>query len=300
MYLPTIMKNLSLLILILITIILVPNFCLATDIIRFPWTGHPEAIKKDYYLALLKLALEKSEKKFGAYELVKFDIPINQFRAIHFLESKNNVDLLWTMTSIDREERLLAIRIPLVKGVMGCRIFLIRKGEQYRFDLIKDVAGLKTLYAGQGRNWPDSSILKYNGFNVIDGSEYSGLFSMLKLHRFDYFPRGVHEPWQEQIMFNDLIVEKKLLLQYPSPFFFFVNKSNERLAKRIEFGLEQAIEDGSFEHLFNQHRDTKDVFRKANLSNRIVFKLDNPLLSKETRELFAKGSPYELDCTSFD
>ncbi len=284
--------------LVILTIIFFVNYSNAVDVIRFPWAGHPGAIQKDYYLAALELALKKSEAEFGPYKLVKFEIPINQSRAIKLIEHERMVDIMWTTTSIEREKILEPIRIPIVKGAMGCRIFLIRKEEQYRFDEISNIEQLKALYVGQGRNWPDTKVLKHNGFNVVDGSEYSGMFDMLKLNRFDYFPRGVHEPWREQELFNHLAVEERFLLQYPSPFFFFVNKANQKLAKRVQIGLEMAIKDGDFDKLFNQHEETKVVLSNAKLSQRKIFLLDNPFLTDETKALFEKGAPYELDCAT--
>ena len=138
----------------------------AVDIVRHPWSGNTETIKRDYYLSLLKLALEKSENKFGLYKIEQFNTPLNQIRSMHLLEHNSKVDLMWTMTSIERENKLRAIRIPLVKGLMGCRIFLIRKGEQVIFEDINSVEQLKSIPVGQGRNWPDTKILKHNGFNL--------------------------------------------------------------------------------------------------------------------------------------
>lgn len=268
------------------------------DTIRFPSTGHPDVIKKDYYLAMLKLALKKSEKKYGPYQLTRYITPVNQVRSIHLLMKNENIDVLWTMTSIEREQLLLPIRIPLVKGGMGCRILLIRKGEQALFDKVENSQQLKQMVAGQGITWPDTNILRYNGYRVETASVYSGVFNMLLLKRTDYLPRSLHEPWDEVKLFPELVVENKLLLEYPSPFYFFVNKVNVKLAKRLKEGLKIALEDGSFEALFNTHNDTKNTLKKADIKNRKVFKLENPYLTEETKALFSDDGDYPLNCVN--
>ena len=49
---------------------------------------------------------------------------------------------------------------------------------------------------------------------------------MLEGGRYDYFPRGVHEPWSEITArpHLPLTVEKHILVKYPMPAYLFVNK----------------------------------------------------------------------------
>jgi hypothetical protein len=237
-----------------------------------------------YFIAMLELALKKTEDRYGSYDLKQTDIVMNQSRALQGLEHEGNIDIVWTMTSMEREERFKPIRIPLLKGLLGYRIFIIRKGTQDTFTRVKGMADLKKLTAGQGVSWPDTKILKASGISVIESTGYSTLFSMLEGERFDYFPRGVNEPWAEVKAHKEknLEVEKTLIIQYPAPIYFFVNKNNHKLAFRVERGLRIAIEDGSFERLFRSHPANQEVFTLANIQNRRTFKLKNPLLPSQT------------------
>ncbi|WAJ71765.1 hypothetical protein [Catenovulum adriaticum] len=63
----------------------------------------------------------------------------------------------------DIEERLTPIRIPILKGLLGHRIFIIREGEQKRFSRINSFNDLLKLKAGQGKLWSDTQILKSSG-----------------------------------------------------------------------------------------------------------------------------------------
>lgn len=241
-------------------------------------------VRNAYFVDVLKLALSKTERRYGRFELQEAKMQMNQLRALQNLAIKKNIDVVWTMTSIEREEMLEPIRIPLLKGLLGYRIFIIRKGTEERFSSVENLSQLKKLSAGQGADWPDTRILKANGLPVVEGSGYSILFNMLAGERFDYFPRGVNEPWAEVTAHVDknLEVEKTLILQYPAPIYFFVNKDNQALAKRIELGLRMAIEDGSFELIFRNHPANKEIFNLAEVSKRRIFKLENPYLPAKT------------------
>ncbi|WP_353517655.1 hypothetical protein [Thalassotalea sp. SU-HH00458] len=79
------------------------------------------------------------------------------------------------------------MRFLLFKGLFGCRISLIKKGQQTRFDQLDNNDQLKLLFAGQGEDWPDSIILRSNQFNLTTSTEDESLFEMLAKERFDYF-----------------------------------------------------------------------------------------------------------------
>ena len=241
-------------------------------------------LRNNYYIEVLRLALNKASATDGLPTLIMSDKTMYQKRAIEQLKQNRGIDVVWTMTSIKREADLQAIRIPLLKGLLGYRIFIIRKGEEAKFAAIQTLDDLKQLTAGQGRDWPDTKILEANGIKVVSGIKYSSLFAMLQYKRFDYFPRGVNEAWAEVKAHpdKDLVVEKNLLLQYPAPIYFFVNKQNQILADRLERGLRIAIKDGSFEKLFKNHPANKEIFELSNIDKRKIFRLQNPYLPQAT------------------
>ncbi len=249
-------------------------------VVRHPRGESEEDARFLNKIELLKLALSKTEETYGPFGLQKAKRRMQQDRALKNLAQGKHLDIVWTMTSIEREKELLPIRVPLQKGLLGHRIFIINKKDQAKFDKIRNFADLQNLAAGQGHDWPDTKILRTNKLEVVTSPTYEGLFAMLKIDRFDYFPRGVTEPWREVETHKDLdlVVEKKILLRYRAPEYFFVNKNNKQLAKRLEEGLRMAIEDGSFDQLFIQDPDVIKVLKNANLQNRLVFDLDNPFL----------------------
>jgi ABC-type amino acid transport substrate-binding protein len=101
--------------------------------------------------------------------------------------------------------------------------------------------------------WPDYALMKANNLSLVTAASYPELFKMLQAKRFDYFSRGIYQilPEAEAHAAEGLVIEDKLLLHYSNKIYFFVNKSNQQLAARIEYGLLAAQTDGSFLELLN-------------------------------------------------
>ncbi|PKG85896.1 hypothetical protein CXF85_03750 [Colwellia sp. 75C3] len=260
----------------------------AKDIIYYPWFDEGQFKEDAYYLALLKLALERSKEEFGEYQLKKSVQPMYQGRSLVEIKYNRSVNVTWTMTSKEREQAVNPIRIPLLRGLGGYRIFLIKEGQQEKFSKINTTKQLKRLFAGQGYDWPDSTILTDNNYRLITGPGHKTLFNMLQHGRFDYMPRALHEAWNEVEMFKGLQVESSLALHYPSPYYFFVSNDNPKLKKRIEAGLRNAEKEGSFKKLFESHPVTKNMLASAKLEQRKIFKLKNSFMSSETQQVVDK------------
>ncbi|MDM8556394.1 hypothetical protein QUF75_16850 [Desulfococcaceae bacterium HSG7] len=239
---------------------------------------------KEYKYQLLELVLNKTVSKDGSFRIeVAGEETIAQSRVIELID-RGDLTLITVMTSKEREEKLLPVRIPVYKGLWGHRIFIINRKDLNKFAAIQTEKELKALWAGQGHDWPDTQILKANGYNVVTSPNYSGLFAMLNKGRFDYFPRAVNEPWREVEVekARDVVVEPTLLIQYHAPAYFFVSKQNKALAERLKRGFEAVIRDGSFDRLFNSHWYIQDTLKLANIQKRRIFRLKNPLLTAQT------------------
>lgn len=233
-----------------------------------------------YAMAMVKLALSKVET---TYKIEIDNSEMSQARNITDV-SEGRLDIMWAATNQEMEDQLQPIRIPLYKGLLGHRIFIINPASQTKFDRVKTFADLKQISLGQGTTWADSAILASNGLNVVRANKYQSLFYMVEGGRFDAFPRGVHEPWAELESHPNLslAVEKRIMLVYRMPFYLFTGKQNKKLAADLELGLNRAIADGSFDKTFYSDPMVKAVLEKANLEERVVFELDNPTLPKET------------------
>ena len=258
--------------------------CFAVDVLVVRHI-QPEASydnRNQYFLDMLRLALEKTKKTYGPFILQVTDKKMVQERALMSLEQGKELDVIWTMTTREREKQFLPIRIPLEKGLIGYRLFLIHKDDKEKFNSIQTLQQLIQLKAGQEEGWPDTQILRQNGLRVISVPDYDSLFRMLKKKRFDYFPRGVFEIQSESSLHEELLIEDSLTIHYPAAIYFFVNKNNKQLAKRLEVGLRMAINDGTFQSLFLNQKSMRQALQLIKQSNRRLFQLKNPLLPLET------------------
>jgi ABC-type amino acid transport substrate-binding protein len=227
-----------------------------------------------YGVALLKLAFAKAR---ACHTLVYNVDPMKQARAIYELENDTGaLDIMITMTSAEREARLLAVPIPLTKGLLGWRVALVRKDRQQLFADVRTAEQLKAFVAGQGHDWPDVGILRASGLPVHVSSAYDGMFKMLEANRIDYFPRAVQQVFDEVGRYPGLAIEPNLVLRYPTDAYFFVNRKNAVLADEIRRGLEAAVADGSFDRLFYSYFAPK--IAAAGLERRHVVDLPNPLV----------------------
>jgi ABC-type amino acid transport substrate-binding protein len=253
------------------------TFSASAEVLRY---NQSEADPNGFYAAkMIKLALEHIDTK---YELQVVPGNLTQTRMVEDTLN-NSLDVIWAGTSKDLEEQLELVKIPLYKGLLGHRLLIIRKGDQDKFDQVKNIDDLRKIPLGQGTAWADTKILEANGLKVIKTMKYQNLFFMLDGGRFDAFPRAVFEPFSEVAKHPDLnlTVEKHLMLVYKLDFFLFVNKSKQKLARDLELGLNRAIADGSFDKVFMGSPSVQEAVTKGDLKNRLVIPLKNPLITDQ-------------------
>jgi CheY-like chemotaxis protein len=243
--------------------------------ITYPKALHNDSQDFAYAVELLDLALQKTGVR---YELNATQDVILQQKALGFLQDNRKVNVVWTMTDEQRENDLLPIRIPIFRGLIGWRVLLHHRNNQHRFAGLSRT-DLADKYYVQGMNWPDTKILRNNGFNVINATDYHEAFTLTRNQQADFLPRSVIEVTGEltnSVLTEDLMLESRYVLRYPAATYFFVNKSNVILAKLLARGLQRAIDDGSFNALFESHY--MPVLDALNVPDRITIDMDNPLL----------------------
>ena len=232
---------------------------------------------------IMQMALKKTEPEFGAFELRPSTLKMNGLRYLSELENGRTINIAWSSTSEEMEEKFLPIRIPLRKGILGYRIALINEGKQALIDQVKSINDLKKLTVGQGNGWRDIQLYEANGIAVTQ-AKYSNLFRMTAYERFDLFPRGINEVFSEFALHSQqnptLAIEKNLLIYYPWPYYFFFNKNDAALKKRIELGLRKMMKDGSFDQIFIKYNGK--AIERANLPGRRLIRINNYLLPKNT------------------
>lgn len=249
----------------------------ASEPVRIVSRGDANA---DYSIGLVKLALSRYGNRY------QYDISSGALTGLRQKQSllDGTVDVVWTATNQDMENDVLPVRVPLYKGLLGYRVLLVHRDNAHLFDSVRTKGDLLRFRYGQGRGWTDSDIMEANGMTVVMANKYESLFYMTDGKRFDAFPRGVHEPWLEMKSRPELAltVDTNILLVYRMPFYLFVAPGRPQLAKDIENGLLDAIDDGSFDTFFYASPTVQMVIDRVDLSTRQVFELTNPALPVNT------------------
>lgn len=263
---------------VIITVICFP--CLAQK----PTVRLPIPTSEHYKLShnFIVAALKRGGKYNVSYPLAELEhIPLST--RINFVRD-GSMDVFFSMGSPDYEEEFQAIYIPIYRGLMGMRLAIVTQEKQDIFANVTTINELSDFKAGQGKLWTDAKILQQNGIPLVLEVKYQNLFRMLEADRFDYFPRGVHEPWTEIASHKslNLVVDKHIMLHYDAPFYYFVNKNNTELAAHLTEQLEAMVAEGSAQALFYQDSEVKIALQQADFSNRKTIKLINPYLTDKT------------------
>ncbi|HDX8644973.1 hypothetical protein [Aeromonas dhakensis] len=238
---------------------------------------------------LLRLSLDLTVPEYGPYRLIASP-PMEQGRAVKELQGGELVQVGVFAPDEERERTLLAIHVPLAKGLLGWRVCLVRQGDEGRFANIRSLTDWRQagLRIGQHRSWPDTRLLKENGLDVVVGGLYEALFNMLRKRRFDCFLRSVIEIEDELTQHPDLAIEPHLVFRYPLALLFFVSPRYPELAKRIELGLLRVRQSGDYERIFEAGFGS--TIRRLQLDRRVMLELNNPDLPTGSRAMMQDPS----------
>lgn len=251
-------------------------------LVTYTGTDSPEGEdnRNLYFIELLKQALAHANKNYTVKMSVRGASHARQIKLV--VDGKINV--MWDAPGPEMSTELMPIEIPIDKGLIGWRLFFIKKEDQRLFSKSTTLEELKKIRLGQVKSWHDTSILKANRLNVVATPNYISSFKMLASNRFTYFPRSVSEIWQEQKdqqdLLDNIVIEKNLVLHYPIAYFYYVNKNNQTLARDLQSGLEKMLADGSFDRLFNEYNSKQIAL--AEFHKRKIIHIDNPYLPLET------------------
>nr|WP_315252259.1 hypothetical protein [uncultured Duganella sp.] len=257
----------------------------AVDVYLIDMNSSKSSYSDSHILRLVTAALEASSARYGPYQFRVAQLRMERDRLLQEMLKGELVNLSAQVTSPEWEQRLTPIRIPVDKGISSYRISLIDSRNQDLFSTIRTLEQLKALSLGAGRQWSLTTTYKQAGFHVVEGSTSAGLHSMLAAGRFQHFPRAIDEAVYEQAAyvptFPTLSLERSFALYIPSPRYFFIGGGQQqRLAQRLDYGLQILLADGRFDQLFHEFYD--GLIDKTGLRKRRIFRLNNPQLSPQT------------------
>lgn len=276
----------QLLMLSLICLVFLANCVLAKDVVRMIPKQSEADVSHSYYLQLLELALKATEKEYGATKIELMPTGYNQGIILSLLNYDGILDVVTSAPTPEREREFRSARVPLLRGLLGYRMMLIRPEDKDLFSKITTAEELKKYRACQATHWPDADLLEKAGYTVVRTPEFADLFWLLLDKKCDYFPRGIAEGYAELEKHNKDYADKKLaafddiIIHYPIPIFFYTSHSNFELAARLEKGLKFLITNGEFLKLMEQHPVTASLFPLNKWASKRYFKVPNHMLPK--------------------
>ena len=252
------------------------------------WNGNKTASRQQYEREVLEAALNVSEARYGKWALVedKTDYPAAADEASVF--SKKGFDIFGTVagnTKLADEPKIL-IPQPLMKGLLGYRILIIRAADKAKFAAIKSPTQLQSLRMGIPATWADAELFRQNGYTVEEKGSFDDLFVRLENNEFDYVTFGANEVSgvfaERAAKSGKLMIEPSLLVFYPFPLVFYVNPNNKVLAERVEQGLLAIQANGELDAIFNRYFAAE--LKQVDLPARSMITLKNPILPEEMTE----------------
>jgi hypothetical protein len=255
-----------------------------TQVRYWDWARTPK--RDDYQFAVLRMALDKSVARYGAYQLTRVTADYSTLRSRQEVSDGANVNVQagpWReLNPDDPSDRRIPVNIPIMSGLLGYRVLLIRKEDLAKFEAVRHADHLKTMTAGQGRGWAELGLYRRNGYKIVDSGNIDTLIPMLAGKRFDYLPMSVTEASSALSLYPELAdtltIAPNLMISYPLPTIFYVSARHPELARRIEYGLKQAIRDGALHELLIQYFD-KEIARLADVTRH--FRMSDPAVPKQ-------------------
>jgi hypothetical protein len=249
------------------------------------WNGNKTSSRQAYERDVLEAVLDATRKGYGDIPLIedRSDYPNPADEASVF--RTKGFDIFGTVAGnpkLANEKKILITR-PMMKGLLGYRVLIIREADREAFTAITDAQQLQQQRLGIPFSWADAELFRQNGYQVVEEGTFDDLFVRQQARKFDYASFGANEiesVYRERVAsLGGLVTDETLLLYYPFPLVFYVNPENKELARRVDQGMQIIINNGELDKIF--HRHYGDLVERLKLKDRRLIKLMNPLLPKE-------------------
>lgn len=249
------------------------------------WNGNKTASRQAYEREILESVLNATSKSHGRWELKedKTDYPAAEDEASVF--RAKGFDIFGTVAGNQKlaKEQKILVPLPIMKGLLGYRILIIRTADKAKFAGISTAKQLQSLRLGIPATWADAELFRQNGYKVEEKGSFDDLFTRLENKEFDYVSFGANEVAgvfaERAAKAGTLMIDSSLLVYYPFPLVFYVNPAKPELAARLTQGLQTISTNGELDKIFNRYFGAE--LKALDLPGRTKITLKNPILPVE-------------------
>ncbi len=246
---------------------------LATDEVILRRVPGILASPENYTMEVLKAALEATKPNYGPYTLTYADREMSRSRTFREMQMGEGVNIADTPITESWSDKLIRIPIPVQRGILSYRLFLVNKDNIDLLAKVETIEDLKKLRQGSGAQWAITNTLKASKFNIVEGNSKVSLLNMLAAKRFDIYGRGINEIFGELADHGKdhptIVIDQHVALYSYLPTYFHVSPNHGRIAERIDIGLRKINATGVHEKLFLKHH--QNFIKAANLDKRKIF-----------------------------
>lgn len=243
------------------------------------WNGNKSASRQEFELALLGAILAETELKDTLIRDDRTDYPDAKDEGEIF---QRGIDVCVTVAGNPKftEGDFIPVHEPLMNGLLGHRLIIIRQEDADTFSNIKTAQDLKSKTIGIPATWADASLFRDNGYPVHENGSLDDIFQRLANGDFDYVALGANEIEDIFVQFakqiGSLVIEQSIRLYYPFALVFYVHPNNRSLADSIRDGLATMHASGDYQQLFSQFNGV--VIANCSLASRHEIQLQNHAL----------------------
>lgn len=270
---------------ILTALFIVSATAKASQTIEF-WNGNKTETRQQYELDVLNAALAATTAQYGAYQIDNDTRQLTNSEESAVFRDKN-ADVFVTVAGNPklRDESKIIVTHPLMKGLLGYRLLIVKEQALDKFAAIDSAEEFKQLRAGIPDGWADADLFRHNGYNVVEEGTFDDLFERFAAGQFDYVAFGANEIEKvfdnRAAAYKQFHIEPTKLVYYPFALVFYVSPDKPELAERLRKGLKAIEHSGEAERLFEQA--TQNLVDRLNLHQRTRFELTNPQLPAEMK-----------------
>jgi hypothetical protein len=118
-------------------------------------------VRSEYARSVFELALQKTQERYGAYQLLANEIGTNAKRSL-FQAKNNHYPNFFVLHSVTTEllNTMSYVPFPIDRGIVGYRVAFASKETKEKLKSVETIEDLRQFTFLQGTGWQDGSLLK--------------------------------------------------------------------------------------------------------------------------------------------